>query len=134
MIAIKNQVTDWFESGYPDVYETKKAEIDQAIAAIQDDYSNNIFPFMKANWKEYPNNIGHMESDGCYRCHNDRHATTENRTISKDCSLCHNIIAQGTRDSMQYSTAFEALDFQHPVDIAEAWRTEMCSMCHTALY
>ena len=134
MTAIESQITDWFESGYPDVYETRKAEIDQAIAAIQDDYSNNIFPFMKASWKEYPNNIGHMESDGCYRCHNDRHTTTENKTISKDCSLCHNIIAQGTQDNMQYSTAFEALDFQHPVDIAEAWRTEMCSMCHTALY
>lgn len=134
MFAIKTQVNEWFEGGYPDVFESKKTEIEQAIAAIQDGYSNNIFPYMKANWKEYPNNIGHMESDGCYRCHNDRHATTESKVISKDCSLCHNIIAQGTADSLQYSTAFEALEFQHPVDIDGAWKTEHCSLCHSALY
>ncbi|WP_206082166.1 cytochrome c3 family protein [Maribellus sediminis] len=134
MFAIKTQVNEWFEGGYPDVFESKKTEIEQAIAAIQEGYSNNIFPYMKVSWKEYPNNIGHMESDGCYRCHNDRHATTESKVISKDCSLCHNIIAQGTADSLQYSTAFEALEFQHPVDIDEAWKTEQCSLCHSALY
>ncbi|WP_340113973.1 NapC/NirT family cytochrome c [Maribellus mangrovi] len=134
MFAIKTQVNEWFEGSYPEVFETKQPEIEQAIAAIQEGYSNNIFPYMKASWKAYPNNIGHMESDGCYRCHNDRHATEDSRVISKDCKLCHNIIAQGTADSLQYSTDFEALEFKHPVDIAEAWKTEMCSMCHVALY
>lgn len=132
--AIDAQVTDWFESGYPDVYESKKAEIDQAIAEIKNGYANNIFPYMKASWKAYPNNIGHMESDGCYRCHNDRHATDQGKVISKDCTLCHNILAEGIGDSTRYSTAFQPLEFQHPVDIAEAWKTEMCSMCHSALY
>ena len=132
--AIETQVNDWFESGYPDVYASKKTEIDQAIAEIKNGYSNNIFPYMKASWKAYPNNIGHMESDGCYRCHNDRHATNQGKVISKDCSLCHNILAEGVGDSIRYTTAFQPLEFQHPVDIAEAWKTEMCSMCHSALY
>ena len=133
-LAIETQVNDWFEGAYPDTYENKKPEIENAIAEIKNGYSNNIFPYMKASWKAYPNNIGHMESDGCYRCHNDRHATEQGKVISKDCTLCHNILAQGSRDSLQYSTAYQALEFQHPVDIAEAWKTEMCSMCHSALY
>ena len=92
------------------------------------------FPFMKADWKGYPNNLSHMESDGCYRCHNDRHASESGKVISKDCNLCHNILAQGTRDSMQYASSFEPLEFKHPVDIEGAWKTELCSMCHSALY
>ncbi len=131
--AIETQINEWFE-GYPDVAENKKAEIDAAIAQIKEDYSNNIFPYMKASWKEYPNNIGHMESDGCYRCHNDQHSTTKGNVISKDCTLCHNIIAQGTPDSLQYSNDFLALEFKHPVDVDEAWKTEKCSLCHSALY
>ncbi len=132
--AIESQVNDFYESGYPDVWENRKADIQRATLEIQDGYANNIFPFMNANWKAYPNNLSHMESDGCFRCHNDRHATESGKVISKDCNLCHDILAQGTRDSMQYSNSFEPLEFEHPVDIGEDWKTEYCSMCHSALY
>ncbi len=132
--AIETQVTDWYESGYPDIYESRKSDVTNAIAEIQNGYATNIFPYMKASWKEYPNNISHMESDGCFRCHNDRHATESGKVISKDCNLCHNILAQGTESNMQYATSFEPLEFEHPSDVGDAWQTELCSMCHTALY
>ena len=132
--AIASQVNDWYESSYPDVWTNNKADVVQAISEIQNGYANNIFPYMKASWKEYPNNIGHMESDGCYRCHNNRHTADSGEVISRDCSLCHNIVAQGTGAEMEYSTNFEALEFKHPVDIAEEWKTEACSTCHSALY
>ncbi len=133
-MAIRSQVTEYYESGYPDVLTERKAEVEQAINGIQQGYATNIFPEMKVTWKAYPNNIGHMESDGCYRCHNDRHASASGSIISKDCNLCHNILAQGTPDNMQYSESFKPLEFQHPVDIDQAWKTEMCSTCHSALY
>jgi nitrate/TMAO reductase-like tetraheme cytochrome c subunit len=132
--AIETQIQEWFKTGYPEVFEAKQSDIATAIEEIKNGYSNNIFPYMKASWKEYPNNIGHMESDGCYRCHNNRHATKSGTVISKDCNLCHNILAQGTPDSMRYSNDLVPLEFKHPVDIEEAWRTELCTMCHTALY
>ena len=31
-------------------------------------------------------------------------------------------------------TGAESLEFKHPVDIDEAWRTELCSSCHSQLY
>jgi hypothetical protein len=132
--AIRSQVIEYYESSYPDVLKEKKSEVEEAINGIQFGYASNIFPEMKVTWKAYPNNIGHMESEGCYRCHNDRHATNNGKVISKDCNLCHNILAQGTPDSMQYSTAFEPLEFKHPVDIDQAWKTEHCSLCHSELY
>ncbi len=133
-MAIKSAITDFYSSSYPEIMESRKNEVEAAIAEIQNGYASNIFPFMKANWKAYPNNIGHMESNGCYRCHNDRHATPTGKVISKDCTLCHNIKAQGTNDSMEYANQIQSLTFKHPVDIGDAWQTELCSMCHTALY
>ena len=133
-MAITSKITDFYQKSYPDLITSRKSEIDNAIVEIQSGYASNIFPFMKANWKSYPNNIGHMEFDGCFRCHNDRHATESGKVISKDCNLCHNIIAQGTPANMEYSKSFEPLEFKHPVDIDEAWRTELCSSCHSQLY
>ncbi len=133
-LSIKNQVTDWYKTSFPEIWNDKAGDIEKAINGIQKGYANNIFPAMKVTWSAYPNNIGHMESDGCYRCHNDRHATGEGKTISRDCNLCHNILAQGTPGNMQYSDSFEPLQFEHPVDVDLAWQTESCSMCHAALY
>lgn len=133
-LAIRNQVTEFYQSGHPELVASNKADIEAAILEIQNGYSKNIFPFMKSSWKAYPNNIGHMESDGCFRCHNDRHATEKGKVISKDCNLCHTILAQGNPGNMEYSKDMEPLEFKHPVDIDDAWKTEMCSSCHAQLY
>jgi hypothetical protein len=133
-IAIKTQLVEFYESTYPEIIDENKTDLEKAITEIQDGYANNIFPYMKVNWRVYPNNIGHMESDGCFRCHNDRHTTSEGKIISKDCNLCHNILAQGTRNNMQYSNSFEPLEFEHPEDIGDVWKTENCSSCHSSLY
>jgi len=133
-MAISNIVNDFYTSSYPEILQTRKTEVDAAIAEMQNQYASNIFPFMKASWKAYPNNLGHMESDGCYRCHNDRHSTDTGRVISKDCNLCHNMKAQGTAGNMQYANVDSLLEFEHPVDIGDAWQTELCSTCHSALY
>jgi len=48
---------------------------------------------MKVGWGTYPRHIGHESSPGCFRCHDDTHATADGRTISQDCSLCHGLLA-----------------------------------------
>lgn len=133
-MGINDQVNEYYQSTFPDVLADRKAEVDQAIAELKDGYANNIFPFMKADWRKYPNNVGHMEYDGCFRCHNDRHATDQGKVISKDCNLCHVIQAQTSPEGMQYSNSFEPLEFIHPVDTDDAWKTESCSSCHAQLY
>jgi len=134
MIAIKAQIEEYYEMTDPDILASRREDVNEAIAEIQDGYGRNIFPFMNASWKHYPNNIGHMETEGCFRCHNDRHATESGKVISKDCNLCHDIAAQGNADSLQYAGSFQSLEFKHPVDIGEDWKTESCSSCHSALY
>ncbi len=41
----KKQVLEYYQSGYPDLINERKADIDKAIVGIQTGYANNIFPF-----------------------------------------------------------------------------------------
>ena len=63
----------------------------QAVAVSQAIYRTNIFPSMKIGWGTYPDRVGHTTSQGCFRCHDDSHATKDGRVLGQDCELCHSI-------------------------------------------
>jgi NapC/NirT cytochrome c family, N-terminal region len=72
----------------------KQAGIDQqalagTIGAVQRLYRRNVFPSMKVTWGSYPNNTGHVTSNGCFRCHDDSHEAKDGSKISGDCEYCH---------------------------------------------
>jgi len=135
MIGIENKMITYYSENYSDLYNSKHALIQQAIAGIQDTYQKNIFPEMKVTWKAYPNNIGHLEFNGCFRCHNDKHATESGKVIPQNCDLCHSIVAQGTPDSMQVITGIDkSLEFYHQDDPDQNWKGALCSDCHSDLY
>ena len=71
----------------------------QAGKALGDAYSWNIFPHMRVTWNLYPNHIGHTESPGCFRCHDNKHKTDDGEKIGKKCGTCHNLIAEEESDS-----------------------------------
>ena len=73
---------------------TKKsaaAEIVQAVIAVQQLYGRNVFPEMKVQFGSQPNNIGHVDFPGCFRCHDDNHKSKDGRTIGQDCETCHSL-------------------------------------------
>ena len=131
---IESEVLQYYEGSYEDIYSNQIGLIEKAIDGIQTAYSKNVFPYMKVNWTSYPNHIGHREFDGCFRCHNDRHVSDEGKVISKDCNLCHTIIAQGAIDTLQVSNINEPLEFVHPNDPDGMWKEGNCSECHKELY
>ena len=61
----------------------------RTVAALQDLYRRNVFPTMSVTWGTYPNNGGHITSNGCFRCHDENHSATDGSTISADCEYCH---------------------------------------------
>jgi hypothetical protein len=63
----------------------------RAVAATQDVWGANVFPAMRVTWGTYPNHVGHVDSPGCFRCHDDSHKTTDGKVISQDCELCHSL-------------------------------------------
>ncbi len=134
LIAIREQVMEYYDIMYPEILESNKANIEKAITTIQEGYQHNFFPEMGVKWSAYPNHLGHIETIGCVRCHNDKHTNSKGVTISRDCNLCHIITAQGCPENLEVSNPLKPLEFKHPVDIQEAWRTQFCADCHATLY
>ncbi len=85
------------------------------IDAVQQIYTNNFFPEMKASWKVYPDNIGHKDWPGCFRCHDGLHKTADGkRTIkANDCNACHTIFAQGNGAELDQLSP-KGQKFRHP--------------------
>ena len=61
----------------------------RAVAALQNAYSLNVFHDMKVSWGTYPDNKGHMTTQGCFRCHDGSHTAKDGTTINADCEYCH---------------------------------------------
>lgn len=131
---ICDSITNFYKEKYPDIYKTMKPMIDKAIRGIQEEFSANVFPFMRVTSSKYLNHIGHLESDGCFRCHSDRHKSDKGKVISKDCNWCHTIIAEGPTGKVKYSTIDNVMEFVHPIDIKDNWKTYFCTECHKELY
>ena len=133
-MKIKESITGFYKTDYADYYAKNLNLIDSSISSIQKAYSQNTFPAMKVTYDAYPEHIGHLESDGCFRCHNDTFKAPDGHKISRACDLCHTIVGQGKQGSMQYTSIRENIEFQHPVDIGTAWKEANCSECHKYLY
>lgn len=103
-------------------------EVNSTIAEVQKIYGNYFFPEMKTEWSLYPNNIGHKDFPGCFRCHDDEHKTADGkRTIkASDCNACHTILGEGRGTEISRLEG-NGLKFKHP---EEGWEGMRCSDCH----
>jgi len=104
------------------------ARIKPTIDAVQQIYTDNFFPEMKANWQAYPDNIGHKDWPGCFRCHDGNHKTSDGKRVIKanDCNACHTILAQGSGKELEQLSP-TGLKFKHPGDEVDG----ACNDCHT---
>jgi hypothetical protein len=134
LMIIRDSITSYYKSAQNAFYTKNQSLVDSSVSAIQRSFSLNTFPKMKVTYDHYPEHIGHLESDGCFRCHNDAFKAEDGTRISKDCNLCHTIVGQGKAGTIEYTNVRENLEFKHPVDIGTAWKEASCSECHTFLY
>lgn len=134
LLSIKDQIINFYKEGHKDLYTQNSDLISKSVSNIQKAFSQNTFPGMKVTYDAYPEHIGHLESDGCFRCHNDAFKSETGRTITRDCNLCHTIVGQGKPGMMQFTNVRDTLAFQHPIDIGTAWKEANCSECHRYLY
>ena len=63
-----------------------------AVTALQAIYGRSVFPIMKVTFGTYPDNIGHITSSGCFRCHDGSLTAKDGSTIGADCEYCHKMI------------------------------------------
>jgi hypothetical protein len=84
---------DFYRSSYPQVFSQEGKEVEAAAQALSSIYLRNVFPDMNIDWGSYPNNIGHMNWPGCFRCHDGSHKSAQGNVINMDCGACHNLLA-----------------------------------------
>ena len=90
---IQAGLEDFYRKTYPDLYRQKHELIETSISQVQAVYLRNVFPAMNVNWGTYPNNIGHTDFPGCFRCHDGSHTSADGRSIPNDCDTCHTMLA-----------------------------------------
>lgn len=84
---------EFYKTNYPQIYTQRRDDVNRAAQGVLAAYLNNVFPQMKVTWGTYPNNLGHTDFIGCFRCHDEAHTSKDGKTITQDCSACHNLLA-----------------------------------------
>ncbi len=118
-------------------YKGHEDKIQAAIQAIQDIYNNTVFLDQKVDWTTYPNNIGHIDSAGCFRCHDGKHLDAQNQAIRLECNLCHSIpVVAGPQDfvaKIEVSRGPEPETHRNPnwISLHNKSIDGTCSACHT---
>jgi nitrate/TMAO reductase-like tetraheme cytochrome c subunit len=90
---IPASLVGFYRQNYPDLYARRAQDIGQASKAVLAIYNRNVFPDLKVTWGTYPNNLGHTDFPGCFRCHDGSHTAADGKTISQDCNACHELLA-----------------------------------------
>jgi nitrate/TMAO reductase-like tetraheme cytochrome c subunit len=79
---------------YPLVAARQGAQLDSAVTALRTLYPQVATPEMKVQAGTYPDNLGHQNSPGCFRCHDGTHYQVVNgkitdKAIPSACTTCH---------------------------------------------
>ncbi|MDD5629884.1 MAG: NapC/NirT family cytochrome c [Elusimicrobia bacterium] len=129
LAKISQELPEFYRKNYPAVYAKKEAAVRQAAAAVGELLRENVFPEMKADWRAHENNLGHLVSAGCFRCHDGEHKSRDGKVVTKDCGACHTIVAQGTPEQVA-KARLQAQPFKHPVDVGVDVTQMRCDSCH----
>lgn len=124
--AIAAQLNDFYRTNYKDVYAQKQDAIKNAVNEVQRIFQTYFFPEMKTDWQTHPNNIGHLNFAGCFRCHDGEHVSNTGKVITNNCNVCHTMIY----DSLNPAASVKTGPFQHPVDLGGLADEHKCDFCH----
>jgi hypothetical protein len=128
---------EFYKTYYPDFYAENPELIQSAITNLQDSYQTSVYPEQNSDWTTHPNNIGHKDSPGCFRCHDGKHLDSQNQAIRLECNLCHSIpVVAGPNDfvaNIEISRGPEPESHINPNWIGLHYQVfdEICTNCHT---
>jgi nitrate/TMAO reductase-like tetraheme cytochrome c subunit len=81
----------YYQDYYSPFYATDGQKVKDAISALQTAYQASVYPEQSSDWAAHPNNIGHKDSPGCFRCHDGKHMDANQQAIRLECNLCHSV-------------------------------------------
>lgn len=80
---------------FPLVWKKRRRKVNQAVHELRLIYGLVATPEMRSVAADYPNNLGHQTSPGCFRCHDGAHfevgpkGRVLKKTIPWECTTCH---------------------------------------------
>jgi nitrate/TMAO reductase-like tetraheme cytochrome c subunit len=130
-------LTTYYQTYYPDFFAENEERVQAAIAALQQAYRQSVFPNQNSDWNSHPNNIGHRDSPGCFRCHDGKHLNDQQEAIRLECNLCHSIpVVAGPQDfvtDIEISRGTEPQSHLNPnwISLHNSAFDATCANCHT---
>jgi mono/diheme cytochrome c family protein len=134
MAAVDKLEQDYKNSDY---YPDHADQIKSAMQSIRDIYDQTFFPEQKIDWTTHPNNVGHINSPGCFRCHDGKHLDANQQAIRLECNLCHSIpIVSGAQDFVTHIEISHGLEPESHlnanwISMHNQAIDATCSNCHT---
>ena len=130
-------IEDYYQTYRPEYYAANAPKVQQAIAVLQEAYGNSVYPDQNSDWTTHPNNIGHKDSAGCFRCHDGKHLDAEQKAIRLECNVCHSIPVVAS--PFDFTAKIELSRGPEPQShLNENWITlhnqaidSTCANCHT---
>jgi len=86
---IPTALASYYQSEHPQLADERAEAIAEAGAVLADIYSRNVFPELGVDWGTYPDNRGHEDFPGCFRCHDGELATAAGEKLTNNCFVCH---------------------------------------------
>ena len=127
----------YYETTFPEYYATNQQKIASAIAELQNIYVTSVFEEQEVDWETHPNNVGHTNDPGCFRCHDGKHLNEQDEAIRLECNLCHSIpVVAGTEDfvaDIEISRGPEPESHLNPnwISLHNRVFDSSCESCHT---
>jgi len=125
---IGERLSRFYREEHPELWKSRRAAIYQAIDTTREIYAVNVFPYMNVDWTTYPDNIGHLVSAGCFRCHDNQHVNQSGGTLDSSCELCHTFL-NATEDGQEES--LRTGEFRHEMSLDGVHTAVRCDQCHS---
>jgi len=127
----------FYKDTYPNEFSENGEAISEAISKIQEIYTENVFLDQKTDWETHPDNLGHIDSPGCFRCHDGKHLNDNLEAIRLECNLCHSIPI--VADQQDFVTNIEISRSPEPeshlnsnwINLHRKFYDFTCENCHT---
>lgn len=136
-----NKVIDsldgYYLQNYPDYYKANTAKIKSAIDYLKTLYQSLVYPDQSLSWTTHPDNLGHKDSAGCFRCHDGKHLTADNQAIPLECNLCHSLPEVSKPGSPAPAISLQSAQDEPASHLSSTWIYEhrtafdtSCQACH----
>jgi nitrate/TMAO reductase-like tetraheme cytochrome c subunit len=127
-----------YQQDYPDFYASNGETLQKALTEIQAIYDRTVFQEQKIDWTTHPNNLGHINSPGCFRCHDGKHLNGNNEAVRLECNLCHSIPVVTSPKDLVTKIEINSGGVEPDSHLNANWINlhnksinETCSQCHT---